>query len=67
MPRSRFPSTVSVATRLPLQLARYGGWRDTALRLAMPHREAFTGAVHAGDVPLAELFKALPVALLLRV
>ncbi len=57
---------VSVATRLPLRLARDGGWRDTALRLGAPHREAFTGAVYAGEVALNELLKALPVALLLR-
>jgi (1->4)-alpha-D-glucan 1-alpha-D-glucosylmutase len=57
---------ISVATRLPVRLARDGGWRDTTLRLGAPHREAFTGAAYAGDPPLAELLGVLPVALLLR-
>jgi (1->4)-alpha-D-glucan 1-alpha-D-glucosylmutase len=57
---------ISVATRLPVRLARDGGWRDTTLRLSAPHRDAFTGAVYAGDVPLAELLGSLPVALVLR-
>jgi (1->4)-alpha-D-glucan 1-alpha-D-glucosylmutase len=58
---------ISVSTRLPMRLRRDGGWRDTTLRLGAPHRNAFTGEVHAADVLLAELFNALPVALLLRV
>lgn len=57
---------ISVATRLPTRLAHDGGWRDTTLRLGTPYREAFTGAAYAGDVLLAELLGALPVALLLR-
>lgn len=57
---------ISVATRLPTRLARDGGWRDTALHLDEPHREAFTGTVYAGDVLLAEVLTTLPVALLLR-
>jgi (1->4)-alpha-D-glucan 1-alpha-D-glucosylmutase len=56
---------ISVATRQPVRLARDGGWRDTTLRLRAPHRDAFTGAAYTGDVPLAELLSALPVALLL--
>jgi (1->4)-alpha-D-glucan 1-alpha-D-glucosylmutase len=57
---------ISVATRLPMRLARDGGWRDTTLRLDEPHRDALTGTTHSGDVALAELLAALPVALLLR-
>jgi (1->4)-alpha-D-glucan 1-alpha-D-glucosylmutase len=56
---------ISVATRLPVRLRRDGGWRDTTLRVDEPHRDAFSGAVYAADVPLAELLSALPVALLL--
>ncbi len=56
---------ISVATRQPVRLARDGGWRDTTLRLGAPYRDAFTGVAYTGDVPLAELLSALPVALLL--
>src|SRR5215472_3457927 len=56
---------ISVSTRLPVRLHRDGGWRDTTLRLGTPHRDAFTGDIYTADVPLGELLKALPVALLL--
>ncbi|MEV7413815.1 malto-oligosyltrehalose synthase [Streptomyces sp. NPDC089919] len=65
---------VSVATRLPLGLARAGGWRDTAVLLP-PGR--WRGALDPGPgtgpagtvpgggwVPLAELLHGGPVALL---
>jgi len=56
---------ISVSTRLPVRLHRDGGWRDTTLRLGTAHRDAFTGDIYTADVPLGELLKALPVALLL--
>jgi (1->4)-alpha-D-glucan 1-alpha-D-glucosylmutase len=45
----------TVATRLPLRLAREGGWRDTCVEL--PGR---------GEVAVAELLADLPVALVVR-
>jgi (1->4)-alpha-D-glucan 1-alpha-D-glucosylmutase len=59
-------ASVTVATRLPVRLRRRGGWADTILRLPCAGwRDVLTGRVHAGDrVPLAELTKRLPVALL---
>jgi (1->4)-alpha-D-glucan 1-alpha-D-glucosylmutase len=74
----RAERAVTVATRLPRGLARDGGWRDTALRLA-PGRwhDVLTDADyhvgtggHAGlppdRLPLADLLAQLPVALLIR-
>jgi (1->4)-alpha-D-glucan 1-alpha-D-glucosylmutase len=60
---------VAVAARLPLGLARAGGWGDTALALPAEHGAAFTDAFtgrsyEAGTVPLAELLGIYPVALL---
>jgi (1->4)-alpha-D-glucan 1-alpha-D-glucosylmutase len=63
---------VAVATRLPLTLARGGGWRDTVLELpesvAPPHdtwHDALTGVVYRGPrVALKNLLAAYPVALL---
>jgi (1->4)-alpha-D-glucan 1-alpha-D-glucosylmutase len=59
---------VTVATRMPAGLRRKGGWQDTALRLpAGRWRDVLTGAEHAGgEVSLAALTAALPVALLAR-
>ncbi|HEU5266876.1 MAG TPA: malto-oligosyltrehalose synthase, partial [Jatrophihabitans sp.] len=57
---------VTVATRLPVRLARDGGWRDTALDLAGEHTDVLTGRMFAGDVALAELLSTYPVALLVR-
>jgi (1->4)-alpha-D-glucan 1-alpha-D-glucosylmutase len=45
----------TIATRLPLRLAREGGWRDT--RVELPSR---------GAVAVAELLADLPVALVVR-
>ncbi|MEU9509977.1 malto-oligosyltrehalose synthase [Micromonospora sp. NPDC048170] len=57
---------VAVATRLPLGLARAGGWGDTTLSL--PVHEAidlFTGRVYSGgETALADLLATCPVALL---
>ncbi|MFE1249602.1 malto-oligosyltrehalose synthase [Streptomyces sp. NPDC058735] len=66
---ARSSEVVTAVTRLSLRLAEAGGWRDTRLALPPgrwadvlePGRE-FTGHAHA-----AELFAALPVALLERV
>jgi (1->4)-alpha-D-glucan 1-alpha-D-glucosylmutase len=59
---------VTVATRLPVGLRGRGGWSDTVLPLAGPGRgwaDALTGAVFRGErVLLADLLRALPVALL---
>jgi len=61
---------VSVATRLPVGLARRGGWGDTALELPEGRwRDALTGRVIqsvAGGARLAEVLATYPVALLVR-
>ncbi|GAA2699407.1 malto-oligosyltrehalose synthase [Micromonospora olivasterospora] len=57
---------LAVATRLPLGLARAGGWRDTVLSL--PGNEVadvFTGRVYSGgELLLSDLLATFPVALL---
>jgi (1->4)-alpha-D-glucan 1-alpha-D-glucosylmutase len=60
---------VSVVTRLPVSLRRAGGWRDTALPLpGGAWADLLTGARYRGGaVPLAELTRRLPVALLVPV
>jgi (1->4)-alpha-D-glucan 1-alpha-D-glucosylmutase len=59
---------VTVATRLPRGLRRRGGWADTELPLppGIPAwRDVLTGSiVESGRVPLADLTKQSPVALL---
>lgn len=58
---------VSAATRLPIGLARAGGWGDTVLELpAGRWTDALTGGRFSGTVPLRELLDLLPVALLVR-
>jgi (1->4)-alpha-D-glucan 1-alpha-D-glucosylmutase len=62
----RGADVVTVATRLPVRLARRGGWGDT--RLGLPGsgwRDLLTGR-EVGDVSLATLLDRLPVALLVR-
>ncbi|MEV0430965.1 malto-oligosyltrehalose synthase [Micromonospora sp. NPDC050495] len=57
---------IAVATRLPLGLARAGGWRDTRLSLPV-HRvtDLFTGQVYSGsELLLHDLLSTYPVALL---
>ncbi|MGY1739398.1 MULTISPECIES: malto-oligosyltrehalose synthase [unclassified Blastococcus] len=60
---------VTVATRLPVALARTG-WGDTALQLPTgAWRDVLTGGrlvSDAGGLPVAELLGRLPVALLVR-
>ncbi|MCG2621685.1 malto-oligosyltrehalose synthase [Arthrobacter sp. I2-34] len=59
---------VALATRLPLRLARDGGWRDTAVVLP-PGRwrdELTSRAFAGGTLAVSEVFAQLPVALLAR-
>jgi (1->4)-alpha-D-glucan 1-alpha-D-glucosylmutase len=64
---------VAVATRLPAGLRRHGGWADTVLPLpaagspspTCAWRDVLTGASYEGEVvPLSELTRRLPIALL---
>ena len=57
---------IALATRLPLGLARAGGWRDTTVLLpAGPLVDELTGAEHpGGETRVAELLDRYPVALL---
>ncbi|MGC4838498.1 malto-oligosyltrehalose synthase [Micromonospora vinacea] len=57
---------IAVATRLPLGLARAGGWCDTALSLPVHEvKDLFTGRVYSGgETPLDDLLADYPVALL---
>jgi (1->4)-alpha-D-glucan 1-alpha-D-glucosylmutase len=58
---------LTVATRLPVGLARRGGWDDTVLlRHVGPTRDALTGRDFAGSaIRLDELLSTYPVALLI--
>jgi (1->4)-alpha-D-glucan 1-alpha-D-glucosylmutase len=58
---------VTVVTRLSAGLRRRGGWADTALRLpGTAWTDLISGLVHeAGVLPLGELTRELPVALLI--
>lgn len=58
---------ITAVTRLPLTLARSGGWRDTVIPSQSARLvDAFTGAEYRSGSPiaLAELFDHYPVALL---
>jgi (1->4)-alpha-D-glucan 1-alpha-D-glucosylmutase len=57
---------IAVATRLPIGLARAGGWRGTTIDLgATPLVDVLTGRRHAaGPVQVADLLATYPVALL---
>ncbi|MER7472890.1 malto-oligosyltrehalose synthase, partial [Micromonospora sp. NPDC000018] len=57
---------VAVATRLPLGLARAGGWGDTTLSLPVHElTDLFTDRVYSGgETRLADLLATYPVALL---
>jgi (1->4)-alpha-D-glucan 1-alpha-D-glucosylmutase len=59
---------VAVATRLPVGLARRGGWGDTALPLSdTPVTDALTGRrLEGGRIRVGELLDRLPVALLVE-
>ena len=58
----------AVATRLPLGLARRGGWGDTTLvRSEIPVTDVLTGRRFAGGpIRVAELLERYPVALLVE-
>jgi (1->4)-alpha-D-glucan 1-alpha-D-glucosylmutase len=57
---------ITAVTRLPVVLSR-GGWGDTVLRLPVGrYVDQVTGRAFSGAVPVAELFEALPVALLAK-
>ncbi|GHJ54955.1 malto-oligosyltrehalose synthase [Nonomuraea sp. TT08I-71] len=57
---------VAVATRLPLRLARAGGWGDTTLAISGNSvTEVFTGRVYSGfELLMHDLLSTYPVALL---
>jgi (1->4)-alpha-D-glucan 1-alpha-D-glucosylmutase len=61
-------SVVTVATRLPVALARYGGWAGHTVSLPSGDwTDLLTGrAVSGGSLRLADLLADLPVALLTR-
>ncbi|GDY32088.1 malto-oligosyltrehalose synthase [Gandjariella thermophila] len=65
---ARDPRLVAVATRLPVGLARGGGWRDTTLSLpGSAWTDALTGTVHSGHtLAVADVLHRYPVALLVR-
>jgi (1->4)-alpha-D-glucan 1-alpha-D-glucosylmutase len=58
---------ITVATRLPVGLARRGGWGGTALGIPDGRwRDVLTGVTHAGPRPLlSDIAIRLPVALLI--
>jgi (1->4)-alpha-D-glucan 1-alpha-D-glucosylmutase len=58
---------ITVVTRLPAGLEAAGGWGDTSLTLPTgAWVDRLGGSTYAGDVRLADLLEALPVALLVR-
>lgn len=64
---ARGSEAVAVATRLPVRLARRGGWGAGTLMLPRGHwRDLLTGGVYTGRIPLAHLLDRYPVALLER-
>jgi (1->4)-alpha-D-glucan 1-alpha-D-glucosylmutase len=56
---------VTLATRLPVGLARAGGWEDTAVDLPGAATDVLTGTAYRGRTPVADLLATYPVALLL--
>jgi (1->4)-alpha-D-glucan 1-alpha-D-glucosylmutase len=62
------PAVVTVATRLPVALARHGGWYEHTVALpAGTWRDALTGReVTGGSAALDDVLARLPVALLVR-
>jgi (1->4)-alpha-D-glucan 1-alpha-D-glucosylmutase len=57
---------IALATRLPVGLARSGGWGDTVLALPAPVRDELTGATFSGEVRVADVLATYPVALLVK-
>ncbi len=63
----RGDDVIALATRLPVGLARGGGWGDT--RLTLPDgtwTNRLTDRAHSGAVRIDEMLATLPVALLVR-
>jgi (1->4)-alpha-D-glucan 1-alpha-D-glucosylmutase len=62
----RSPSVIVLATRFSAHLSHDGGWRDTVLTLPVgAWVDALSGLEHdGGEVPVAELLRGGPVALL---
>ena len=56
---------ITLATRLPVGLARSGGWGDTTVELPDAVTDVLTGTAYAGRTPVADLLTTYPVALLL--
>lgn len=64
---ARGDRAIAVATRLPVRLARRGGWGATMLTLPPGRwRDLLTGRRYTGRIPLAHLLSHYPVALLER-
>ncbi|MDQ6875269.1 MAG: malto-oligosyltrehalose synthase [Actinomycetota bacterium] len=62
---ARAGAVITLSTRLPVGLARRGGWTTTRLQLpAGSWTDRLTGRAFAGAVRLADLLDRLPVALL---
>ena len=57
---------LTIATRLPVRLARAGRWGDTSVSLSAAHTDVLTGRRFAGEVSLDDLLATYPVALLVR-
>jgi len=57
---------LAVATRLPVRLAKRGGWQDTALDLGGPAADVLTGRRFDRELAVADLLDTYPVALLVR-
>jgi (1->4)-alpha-D-glucan 1-alpha-D-glucosylmutase len=57
---------ITLATRLPIGLARADGWGTTSVELGDgTYTDAFTGATFTGTTPVADVLAHYPVALLL--
>ena len=56
---------ITLATRLPVGLARSGGWADTTVDLPGPVTDVLTGTAYEGHTRVADLLATYPVALLL--
>jgi (1->4)-alpha-D-glucan 1-alpha-D-glucosylmutase len=57
---------ITVATRLPVGLARSGGWHDTVLDAGGSATDVISGRRHDRNVALSDLLADYPVALLVR-
>jgi (1->4)-alpha-D-glucan 1-alpha-D-glucosylmutase len=55
---------ITVATRLPVRLARHGGWHDTELPAVGAATDVISGRTFSGPIALADLLADYPVALL---